>query len=93
MGGGGGGSLTKAINYHMMMIKGSKVAKSIQPWVESRVLARISKMSVQNSNFKISARPDLATNLLQIFIPAIIYSLVCLEGQFTVQLCLRRWFL
>ena len=27
-------------------------------------------MPVQNSNFKISARPDLATYLLQILIPA-----------------------
>ena len=35
---------------------------------DTRVLARISKMPVQNSNFKISARPDLATNLLQILI-------------------------
>ena len=34
-------------------------------------------MSVQNSNFKISARPDLATNLLQILIPATSNSLVC----------------
>ena len=34
----------------------------------ARVLAKISKMPVQNSNFKISARPDLATNLLQILI-------------------------
>ena len=34
-------------------------------------------MPVQNSNFKMSARPDLATNLLQILIPATINSLVC----------------
>ena len=60
--------------------------------VHSRVLARISKMPVQNSNFKISARPDLATNLLQILIPAIFDSLVCQKGQFTLQLCPRRWF-
>ena len=57
-----------------------------------RVLARISKMPVQNSNLKISARPDLATNLLQILIPATINSLVCQKGQFTLQLCSRRWF-
>ena len=57
-----------------------------------RVLARISKMLVQNSNFKISARPDLATNLLQILIPATSNSLVCQKGQFTLQLCPRRWF-
>ena len=31
-------------------------------------------MPVQNSNFKISARPDLATYLLQILIPATIDS-------------------
>ena len=49
-------------------------------------------MPVQNSNFKISARPDLATNLLQILIPATINSLVCQKGQFTLQLCPRIWF-
>ena len=32
-------------------------------------------MPVQNSNFKISARPDLATDLLQILIPATFNSL------------------
>ena len=57
-----------------------------------RVLARISKMPVQNNNFKISARPDLVTYLLQILIPATFNSLVCEKGQFTFQLCLRRWF-
>ena len=57
-----------------------------------KVLARNSKMPVQNSNFKISARPDLATNLLQIIIPATINSLVCQKGQFTLKLCSRRWF-
>ena len=49
-------------------------------------------MPVTNSNFKISARPDLATDLLQIHIPATINSLVCQKGQFTLQLCPRRWF-
>ena len=39
-------------------------AQSISPG--ARVLARISKMPVLNTNFKISARPDLNTNLLQI---------------------------
>ena len=47
----------------------------------TRVLARISKKPVQNSNFKISARPDLATYLLQILIPATINSLVCHKGH------------
>ena len=60
--------------------------------VPPRVLARISKMPVQNSNFKISARPDLATNLIQILIAATFNSLVCQKGQFTLQLCPRRWF-
>ena len=60
--------------------------------LRGRVLARISKMPVQNSKFKISARPDLATNLLQILIPATINSLVCQRGQFTLQLCHRSWF-
>ena len=59
---------------------------------ECKVLARISKMPVQNSNFKISARPDLATYLLQILIPATFNSLVCQRGQFKLQLCPRRWF-
>ena len=49
-------------------------------------------MPVQNSNFKNSARPDLATSLLQILIPATINSLVCQKGQFTLQLCPGRWF-
>ena len=49
-------------------------------------------MPVQKSNFKISARPDLATNLLQIFIPAKMNSLVCQKGHFTLQLSSRRWF-
>ena len=49
-------------------------------------------MPLQNSNFKISARPDLATTLLQILIPATISSLVCQKGQFTLQQCPRRRF-
>ena len=49
-------------------------------------------MPVQNSNFKISARPDLATNPLQILTPATNNSLVYQKGQFTFQLCHRRWF-
>ena len=49
-------------------------------------------MPVQNSNFKMSARPDLATNLLQILIPATFNNLVCQKGQFTLQLCPRRCF-
>ena len=57
-----------------------------------RVLARILKMPVQNSNFKISARPDLATDLLQIIIPTTFNSLVCQKEQFILQLCPRRWY-
>ena len=49
-------------------------------------------MPVQNSNFKSSARPDLATNQFEILIPATFNSLVCKKGQFTLHLCLRRWF-
>ena len=59
--------------------------------VTFRVLARISKMPVQNSIFKISAHPDLATNLLTILIPATFNSLLCQKGQFTLYLCPRRW--
>ena len=36
-------------------------------------------MCVQNSNFKISAHPDLATNLLQILIPATFNNLSVLK--------------
>ena len=49
-------------------------------------------MPVQNSNFKNFAHPDLATYLIQILISATFNSLVCLKGQFTVQLCPRIWF-
>ena len=49
-------------------------------------------MPVQNSNLKISARPDLAARLLQVLIPATFNRLVCQKGQFTLQLCPRRWF-
>ena len=49
-------------------------------------------MPVQNSNFKISGRPDLAANLLQILIPAIYNSIVCQKGQLALRLCPRRWF-
>ena len=56
---------------------------------QSRVSARISKMTVHNSNFKILARPDIATNLPLILIPATMNNLVSRKGQFT---CPRRWF-
>ena len=49
-------------------------------------------MPVQNSYFQISARPDLATYLLQILIPGTFNSLVCQKGQFILQLYFRRWF-
>ena len=54
-----------------------------------RVLARISKVPVQNSNFKIFARPDLATYLLKILIPAIINSLVCQKGNLLFSYVLK----
>ena len=46
-------------------------------------------MPVQNSNHKISACPDLATQLLQILTPAIFSSLLCQNRQFTTQQCLK----
>ena len=61
--------------------------------LQHRVLARISKMPIRNSKLKISARPDSATNLLQILIPTTSNSLLCQKVQFTLQLCLRIWFL
>ena len=59
---------------------------------QSRVLARIIKIPVYNSNFKCSARPDLATQLLKILITSKFDTLSCLKGQFTLQPCHRRWF-
>ena len=56
-----------------------------------RVLARILKLPVQNSNSKDSARPDLATQLLHILIPTTFYSLLCQKGQFTLEPCPRRY--
>ena len=49
-------------------------------------------MPVQNSYFKISARPDLATYLFQILILATFNSLECQKGQFSLQLCPKIWF-
>ena len=56
-----------------------------------RVLDSISKMPVQNSSFKISARPDLATYLLQILIPS--NSLVCQKGNLHFSYVLEHGFL
>ena len=39
-------------------------------------------MPVQNRNFKISARPGLATDLLQFLIPTTFDSLLCQKEQF-----------
>ena len=59
----------------------------------ARVLARISKVPVQNSNSKISARPYLATYPLHNLPPTTLNSLSCQKGHFAHQLCPRRWFL
>ena len=50
------------------------------------------KKPVQNSNSKMSARPELAINLLQFLIPTILYSLLRQECQFTYQPCPRGGF-
>ena len=70
-------------------VTGLKKEKSVDT---SRVLARNLKMPVQNSNSKFSARPDLATHLLQILIQTTFNSLVYQKGQFPLWLCPRRWF-
>ena len=49
-------------------------------------------MPVQNSICKISFRPDLATQLLQMFVLTTFNSLMCQESQFTLQPCSRRCF-
>ena len=47
-------------------------------------------MPVQNCNSRISACPDLATDILQILTPNTFNSLWSQKGQFTHQLCLKR---
>ena len=49
-------------------------------------------MPVQNSNSKISAHPDLASQLLQILLSTTLNNLLCQEGQFKHQPCHSRWF-
>ena len=58
--------------------------------VRGMVLVRILKVPVQTSNFKISACPDVATQLLQILIPTTFISLLCRKEQFSHQLCPRN---
>ena len=48
--------------------------------------------SCNSYNLKIAARPDLATQLVQIVIQNISNSLLCQKGQLTLQPCPRRWF-
>ena len=68
-GGGGGGGWGVGGGQHLLL----------KTWLKCRVLARISKMPVQNSNFQNFACPDLATYLLQILIPATFNSLECVK--------------
>ena len=49
-------------------------------------------MPVQNSNSNISGFTDLATNLLQMLIPAMFDSLLCQKGQLTLKICPISWF-
>ena len=55
----------------------------------ARVLARISKMPVQNSITKIYALPDLTTQLLQILTPTTFSSLLCQKGDLHFSLALE----
>ena len=64
-------------------------AWAARSWYRTRVLARISKMPVQNSNSKNSAHPDLAIYLLQILVTTF-NNILCWKGQFKLQLCPRR---
>ena len=67
------------------------VCVCVQLKVESPHLARISKMPIQNSSSKISACPDLATNLLQILTPTTSNSLLCQKRKLTLQPSPRIW--
>ena len=42
-------------------------------------------MPVRNSNFQNSARPDLATQIVQTLAPTTFYSLLCQRRQFTLE--------
>ena len=56
------------------------------------VLARILKMSVQNRNYKISARPDIASQLLIILMPPTFKLMAyCIQGlsQDLKKACLK----
>ena len=66
-----------------------RISSTPPPPLPTRVLARILKMPVQNTDIQISALPELATNLLQILIPTTFYCLLCQKGQFTLQPCPR----
>ena len=84
------------MSYQIRVLKCNLYFKSVYQLQETqatkalgRLLARISKCL---SKTAISARPDLATNVLQILIPATTNCLVCPKGQYTSQLCLGRWF-
>ena len=79
---------TNSISFHIVSWNNSDL-KFLTYWF--RVLARISKMPVQKSNYKISACPELASHLLQILFPTTFKSLLCQKGQFTLQLCPKRW--
>ena len=50
-------------------------------------------MPVLNSNSKISSRPDLGTQFLQIFKPTGINNLLCQKGKFTFQLFVEDYLL
>ena len=47
-------------------------------------------MPVQNSNFKICARPDLTINLLKRLILTTFNTILCQKEQLTYLLCIRR---
>ena len=70
-------------------VVGGSFQKAFKKWAQNRgggvlarVLARISKIHVQDHTFKISACPDLANQPLQILIPATFISLIGQRGQF-----------
>ena len=48
-------------------------------------------MPVDNSDSDIYARPDLATQLLQILITTTFNTLLCQKAQFKLQPCHTRW--
>ena len=67
-----------SVHYHLSFKVGMPLG-----WVFARIL----KMLVLDSYLKISACPDLATDLFKILIPTTFNNLLCQKGEFILKPC------